>query len=256
MFDAIAPLSVVESILRWLHVFAGIVWIGHLYFFNFVNGPFAGTMDGETKKKVVPELMPRALYFFRWGAAWTWITGVLLIAMIFYHGKLALAQPANDFGGSAWGMVAVTFLAVFVYDLLAAGPLKDPTTMFWAGWILSTVALFLFEKVGQFGVRGYSIHLGALFGTNMAYNVWFRIWPNQQKIITAVKEGQPPDAALVATAGLRSKHNTYMSVPLIFVMMNSHSLWINSPLFVSAAILVGWATTYHVYQKASQVKGF
>ena len=60
-----------ESIFRWGHIVAGITWIGLLYFFNWVNGPFAATLDADAKKKVVPELMPRALFWFRWGAAWT-----------------------------------------------------------------------------------------------------------------------------------------------------------------------------------------
>ena len=75
-----------EALFRWIHIVAGIMWIGHLYFFNFVNGPFQGTMDGETKKKVNPELMPRALFWFRWGAAWTWVSGLLLLMLVFYHG--------------------------------------------------------------------------------------------------------------------------------------------------------------------------
>ena len=68
-----------EAIFRWLHVFAGITWIGHLYFFNWVNGPLQAKLDGPTKKLVVPELMPRALYWFRWGAAYTWLTGFLML---------------------------------------------------------------------------------------------------------------------------------------------------------------------------------
>ena len=65
-------MELIHPVFKWLHVIAGIMWIGLLYFFNFVNTAFAPTMDGETKKKVVPELMPRALYWFRMGAAWTW----------------------------------------------------------------------------------------------------------------------------------------------------------------------------------------
>ena len=83
-----------ESLFRWIHIVAGIIWIGLLYFFNFVNGPFAATMDGPTKQKVVPELMPRALFWFRWGAAWTWVTGVLLLLLVFYHGGVTFeARP-------------------------------------------------------------------------------------------------------------------------------------------------------------------
>src|SRR5260370_13228631 len=69
-----------DQVFRWLHVFAGIVWIGLLYFFNFVNGPFTATLDAASKNKVVPELMPRALFWFRWCAASTSIPGVLLLA--------------------------------------------------------------------------------------------------------------------------------------------------------------------------------
>src|SRR5881396_2645840 len=80
--------AVLDAFFRWIHVAAGIIWIGHLYFFNFVNAPFGPTMDPATRQKVVPELMPRALYWFRWGAAWTWVTGVLLLLLVFWHGGL------------------------------------------------------------------------------------------------------------------------------------------------------------------------
>ena len=75
-------MELIHPIFKWLHVVAGIMWIGLLYFFNFVNTAFAPTMDADTKKKVVPELMPRTLYFFRMGAAWTWGTGIVLLYVI------------------------------------------------------------------------------------------------------------------------------------------------------------------------------
>ena len=84
-------MDILSAVFRWIHILAGIIWIGMLYFFNFVNGPFQGTMDGDTKKKVNPELQPRALWWFRWGAAWTWATGVLLLMLVFYHGGLMFA---------------------------------------------------------------------------------------------------------------------------------------------------------------------
>jgi uncharacterized membrane protein len=94
--------TVILFLLRWVHFIAGIIWIGHLYFFNFVNGPFAKTMDGETKKKVVPQLMPRALWWFRWGAMITFLSG-----WIYIIGKLQLnGAGLNGPGGlftSTWG---------------------------------------------------------------------------------------------------------------------------------------------------------
>jgi uncharacterized membrane protein len=88
-------------------------------------------------------------------------------------------------------------------------------------------------------------------------NVWMRIWPAQQKILAAVKQAQPPDAALVAVAGARSRHNTYLSVPLVWMMINSHTAvpFANSPVFLFVMILVGWAAVYWLYGKSGTVKG-
>ena len=94
-------MNFVESLLRWIHVVMGVLWIGLLYFFNWVNANVMPKLDGETKKKLVPELMPRALYWFRWGAAWTWVTGVLLLLIVFYHGSVALEGAATSRAASA-----------------------------------------------------------------------------------------------------------------------------------------------------------
>jgi uncharacterized membrane protein len=249
-------MNLLESLFRWIHVVAGILWIGLLYFFNWVNSAFAPTMDAETKKKVVPELMPRALYWFRWGAAFTWVTGVLLLLMVYYHAGILFADPNSGWGVSTFLMLAITFFGVFAYDVLYKGPLKDPSTGFWAGAALATVVVCLYAWVGGFSYRAYAIHLGATFGTTMAFNVWFRIWPAQQKIITATKSGAAPDAALVALAGTRSKHNTYMSVPLVFTMMSQHATWAASPILLGVVVLVGWALVYHLYDRAKKVPGF
>jgi uncharacterized membrane protein len=71
--------EILNIFFRWFHVVFGILWIGLLYFFNFVNGPFTKTLDADSKKKVVPELMPRALFFFRWGAMLTFLFGLVLL---------------------------------------------------------------------------------------------------------------------------------------------------------------------------------
>jgi uncharacterized membrane protein len=115
---------------RWLHIVAGILWIGLLYWFNFVNTPFTGTMDGETKKKVVPELIPRALYFFRWGAVWTWATGLLLLLLVFYHGRQMFPSQEQSWTLGSWVMLAVTFFMFFVYDPLAKSGLGKDIKVF------------------------------------------------------------------------------------------------------------------------------
>jgi uncharacterized membrane protein len=258
-----------EAIFRWLHVVAGILWIGLLWFFNFVNTPFAGTMDGETKKKVVPELIPRALYFFRWGAAWTWVTGLLLLTLIYYHGKQVLGGDPPVWTAGTVVMILVTFLAVFLYDALYKSPLaKNPKVAHTVAFVLFAVIVgaMVCPFIGNFSYRGWLIHSGALMGTTMAFNVWFRIWPSQRKIISAVKAGQAPDPAVVALAGARSRHNTYMSVPLIWTMIGQHSTFFaGGNLGIStgwawlvwlAIVLIGWHLVFQLYKIAGRVKGF
>jgi uncharacterized membrane protein len=255
-----------EAVFRWMHVFAGILWIGHLYYFNFVNGQMAAKLDGAAKKAVVPELMPRALFWFRWGAAWTWITGVLLLLVVYYHGGQALAT------GASWGagpivMIAVTFLGVFVYDALwKSGLSANVRAAVIVTFVLLSVVVALFVYFGHFSYRGTLIHTGALFGSAMAFNVWYRIWPAQQKIIRAVKNGEAPDADLVKLAGLRSKHNTYMSLPLFWAMLGQHTtyfaggnLGIPGELYWVAWLVIialGWHIIFQCYKKAGKVEGF
>jgi len=259
-------LDILNALFRWLHIVAGIVWIGMLYFFNWVNGPFAATMDGETKKKVVPELMPRALFWFRWGAAWTWVTGVLLLFIVYYHGGI-MFEGDGAWNATAGLMVAITFLAPFIYDAIQKSPLgKDPKTFGAICFVLVAIIVCVMANVAGMSYRAFNIHLGALFGTTMAFNVWFRIWPAQQKIITATKEGTPPDAALVALAGGRSRHNTYMSAPLVWAMINQHHTVFaggtlgltrdTSFVVLLLVVLIGWHIVWQLYKRAPKVKGF
>ena len=117
-------------------------------------------------------------------------------------------------------------------------------------------------KFGQFSYRAFNIHIGSMFGTIMAFNVWFRIWPAQKRIITAIKDGSGPDGNDVALAGLRSKHNTYMSVPLFWTMMNQHTVLFNSViagvkgLVLLVVIVLGWHIVFQFYKKSAKIKGF
>ena len=253
-------MDILSVLFRWLHVTAGILWIGLLYFFNFVNAPLAGTMDGDTKKKVVPELMPRALYWFRWGAAFTWITGVLLLALVFYHGGLMFEEGSPvGWGAGSIIMLVVVFGAFILYDLLAKSSLGKNLKVFGiVGFVLIAVAIYLMINVGDFSYRAYVIHTGTMFGTIMAANVWMRIWPSQRKIIRAVKEGTALDATLVALAGARSRHNVYLSVPLVWTMINAHTAVpaAGSWIYLLAVVVVGWLVVSWVYSKAAKVKGF
>ena len=133
-------------------------------------------------------------------------------------------------------------------------------------FVLIGVVVYLMQNVAHFSYRAYIIHLGTMFGTMMAFNVWFRIWPAQQKIITAIKKGEAPDGDLVALAGLRSKHNTYMSVPLIWTMINEHTRYFSGGnlgfagqygwLVLMGIVALGWHIVFQLYKKSGKVKGF
>jgi uncharacterized membrane protein len=153
---------------------------------------------------------------------------------------------------------SVVIVMPIIYDVLWKGPFKgkEQVGVAVSSLVVAGVAWYLSTFLDH---RTVFIHVGAMFGTTMFMNVWMRIWPNQRKIIAATKEGKAPDADLAATAGLRSKHNTYMSVPLILTMVNMHY-----PIVLSASaggmrldwILlvvftgIGWGATKWLYLKS------
>ncbi len=256
------PQNVIDLLnlfLRWIHVVAGVIWIGHLYFFNWVNAHFAKALDGPTKKIVIPELAPRALYWFRWGAAWTWITGILLGGLIYYHGKIVFEDPTAA-GNNPWLWLAIVLVILIVGFLLYNIIMKSIKNVVVASAIclvLFAAAYLFLEYVGKFGGRSLYIHAGLMFGTIMAANVWMVIWPAQKKIIAATKEGTPPDAALVASAGLRSRHNTFMSVPLIFTMISNHFPTMFGQTYrdlcLAGVIVLGFVAVRLLYGKSAKV---
>jgi uncharacterized membrane protein len=255
--------EILQLLFRWGHVVAGIMWIGLLYFFNWVNGPFQGKIDGPTKKLFNPELLPRALYWFRWGAAWTWITGILLAGLIYYQAKGVLFEQDHLGNPWLWLAIVLVLLAVgfVIYNaIMKALPNKGVAAAICL--VLFAGAYLFLEYCGHFSGRALYIHVGAMFGTTMALNVWMVIWPNQKKIITALKAGSPlaADSPEVKIAGLRSRHNTYMSVPLVFAMISNHYPTMFSNPFrdicITGVIVVGFISVRLLYGKAGKVPGF
>src|SRR3954470_13240634 len=238
-------------VFRWIHVLAGVMWIGHLWFFNFVNAQVAKTYTPEGKKQVLPELMPRALYWFRWGAMYTWVTGLLLIIVVYMLGNAMGSERMGSHGAGGLGIL-IAVVAFFIYDVLWKS-MKNETAGAAVSFVLTAVLVFAESRF--MGGRAVFLFAGATYGTIMMMNVWMRIWPNQRKIIAGVKgTAAAPDASVPALAGLRSKHNTYMSVPLIFFMISNHfptvygndNAWVIALVFVAA----GWAITKFMYNKS------
>ncbi len=214
----------VTFLLRWGHFLAGITWIGMLYFFNLVNVNFMKELDAATKGKVVPNLMPKALYWFRWGALWTVVTGLL------YYG-LILQTEANVGRTLAVALigwiVAWLIVAALLRMSVAGGALKDGRALGVAIAVVVTAtawAVLSFIRDGGSN-RSMAIGIGGGMGIVMFMNVWMIIWPLQQKIIAATRAAAesgtpaPPDMPKWARrAFLASRTNTWLSVPMLFFM--------------------------------------
>jgi len=159
-----------------------------------------------------------------------------------------------------WLAIVLVILAVgfVVYNMV----MKSVKNVIVANTIVMIVyaGVYLFlEYVGHFSGRALYIHAGLIFGTMMALNVWMIIWPYQKKIIAAIKAGAAPDPMMVAQAGLRSRHNTFMSVPLIFMMISNHYPTMYGQQYrdicLLGVILVGFAFTSWLYSKSGKVQG-
>jgi len=246
---------------RWFHVFTGILWIGQTYLFTWLDGQLAGDKakaEADTPGQVwmvhsggfyvvEKQKMPgkHRLHWFRYEALLTWVSGMLLLTLVYYMGG-ALTDPdisdafvakvngwtggylKNVFDLSAHyeGFVisvglGLLLVAWLVYDLMCLSPLAKSEILFAVvSYLLILCVAYGLSRV--MSGRAAYIHVGAMFGTIMAANVWMRILPAQRRMIAAVREGNKPDETLAARAKLRSKHNTYMVVPLVFTMISNH----------------------------------
>lgn len=251
-------------VVRWVHVFVGILWIGQTYFFTWLDRRFAAEEEAGRKgnpkqvwmvhsggfyvveKQKVPELLPRTLHWFRWEAALTWLSGMLMLVIVYYLGGALVDTDVADIRVATGVGIGVGVLVVawVLYDFLWQSPLGKSEKV---GAAVSYVLLvaFAFGLTRVLSARAAYIHVGALLGTVMAANVWMRILPAQRRMIAAVKEGRAPDAALAARAKLRSKHNTYMVVPVVFIMVSNHfpTATYGHPynwVILAVLILAGW----------------
>jgi len=230
-------------ILRWIHVFAGIMWVGTTYYFTWLDARLseeekAVRNTGETaqiwmvhsggfyvvEKRKVPDLVSRTLHWFRWEAGTTWLSGFALLVLVYYIGGGALVDTdVSDISvGAAIGVgIGVLVVGWLVYDLMMLSPLRKNEKAFAVIAYLMIVGV-TYGLCRVFSGRAAYIHVGALLGTIMAANVWMRILPAQKKMIAALNAGQKPDDALSAQAKLRSKQNTFMAVPVVFIMISNH----------------------------------
>jgi len=231
-------------ILRWLHFVAGVTWIGLLYFFNLVNVPVQKGLDAETKKKVNPDLLGRALWYFRWGAVVTVLAGLMYFAMVILKADVA---NANTLGGGSINIWYVLFMWM-LYPIVLFGiefllikkvPALTKDGRVFAVVMFALVALFTYGLVAFFtsalsvgtesyaSNKSYSIGIGGAYGILMMLNVWGIIWPNNKRIIAATA-GTGPAAApeLARQAFIASRTNAWLSLPMLLFMGTSHGDWV------------------------------
>jgi uncharacterized membrane protein len=250
---------------RWFHVFAGIMWVGQTYYFTWLDGQFARMETNAAASDAIPSVWmvhsggfysvekkkslgvgAEQVRWFRWEAAMTWLAGMVLLVLVYYMGSGLIDPDVADISKAAGIAIGVGALVAgwLIYDLAVRSPLGRSQSAF-VIFAFAAVAAMAWALLHVFSGRAAYIHVGAIFGTIMTVNVWARILPAQRKMIAALSSGEKFDASLGAQAKLRSKHNTFMAVPVVFLMLSNHypvATYGNRyswPVLISL-VLVGW----------------
>jgi uncharacterized membrane protein len=252
---------------RWVHIFTAILWIGQTWLFTWLDGELTrdeakGKSEGAkgqvwmihsggfyvVEKEKIPGT--RKLHWFRYEALLTWVSGMVLLTLVYYMGGALIDADVRDISVGTGVAVGLGLLIVswVVYDLICLTPLVKMEVLF-AAISYAMIVGICYGLTHVLSGRAAYIHVGAMFGTIMTANVWMRILPAQRRMIAAAREGKQPDETLAAGAKLRSKHNTYMVVPLVFTMISNHfpSATYGDKYnwaILSALILAGWVAAH------------
>ncbi len=231
---------------RWVHLVTGIAWIGASFYFvwldNHLETPKSAAdidsgVGGEIwsvhgggfyhaqKYKVAPPVLPDNLHWFKWEAYTTWITGMFLIALLYWYqaefylidpSVMALSKPV----AVGIGML-VLIIGWIAYDQICKSPIGTQESKL-SAVMLIFVSLVAWGLCQVFSGRGAYLHYGAMLGTIMVANVFFVIMPGQRDLVAAKSEGRTPDPMHGVRAKQRSVHNTYFTLPVLFVMISNH----------------------------------
>jgi len=258
--------ELLNLLLRWGHVFAGILWIGQTWLFLWLDHRFEDAAENPggrvymvhsggfyvVEKQRAPETLPKTLHWFKWEAGLTWLTGMGLLLLVYYRGELLVTADAAVSTGRAAALgLGTLVLGWLVYDQLfdRAGRAERPAAL--VGYLLlAATGLGLSQVLSG---RAVWMHVGALLGTLMAANVWMRIIPGQRAMVAAIAAGRPPDVSRAELAKQRSRHNSFMVVPLLLIMLSNHFPTLtyghrHGPWILAAALLAG-ATAASVLRK-------
>jgi uncharacterized membrane protein len=263
----------IDFSLRWLHVIAGIAWIGSSFYFVHLDSSLkrrdglptgaggeawqvhGGGFYHMIKYLVAPERMPDDLTWFKWEAYTTWLSGFALMVIIYYFSAELYLIDSHVLPLPVWGAVAISVVGLIVgwavYDGLCRSPLGgNDTALAAAGFAFLVALAWAFTLI--FSGRGAYMQMGALIGTIMAANVLIVIIPNQKKVVADLIGGRTPDPRLGEQAKQRSLHNNYLTLPVLFVMISNHyplafaSRW---NWLILALVLVVGAVIRHFYNE-------
>lgn len=266
-------------LLRWVHVISGIAWIGSSFYFMHLDASLKPSRDipegkgGESwevhgggfyqvkKYLVAPDKLPPDLIWHKWQAYTTWITGFFLLMWVYYlSAELYLIDPAimslSPWVAAAIGLSSLV-LGWIVYDALVRSRLADNEVLLAAiGFVFIIAVAYGFQRI--YSGRGALIHTGALMGTIMVANVAMNIIPNQRKVVADLIAGRTPNPDYGKQAKTRSRHNNYLTLPVLFLMISGHyPLVFMSPYawIMVGLVLVAGALVRHFYNERHAGRG-
>ncbi len=232
-------------ILRWLHVIAGIAWVGASFYFVWLDSSLQEPpqekrdrgLSGELwavhgggiyevgKYGLAPASLPQTLHWFKWEAYATWISGALLLAVVYYWQAQLYLLSADKWLTSVPAAIAgsLMFLAcgLLFYELCLRLLARRHPQVFLV-LLVAFIGLACVVSVRLFSDRAAYLHLGAMLATVMAANVFWGIIPAQRRFLDALQRGETPDGGPMACAKLRSVHNNYLTLPVLFTMISNH----------------------------------
>lgn len=238
-------LNWLELFFRWFHVIAAIAWIGASFYFIWLDNSLeeppeekkAKGVKGDlwaihgggyyevAKYRLNPPKQPKKLHWFKWEAYVTWLTGMVLMILIYYVGAQAYLVDASKLPMTTLQAVGLSIgslvLGLAVYESLIRSPLRQDSRLF--GLVLFVLlTVYAWAMTSVFSGRGAYIQVGAMIGTIMAANVLLGIMPAQRALVNAVNAGTEPSPEPALLAKLRSTHNNYFTLPIIFIMISNH----------------------------------
>ncbi|MBD3665385.1 urate hydroxylase PuuD [Sulfitobacter aestuariivivens] len=243
MYDFAVMWDWIGFAVRWLHVITAMAWIGASFYFIALDLSLRKAPDlpegaaGEewevhgggfyhtTKYLVAPARLPEHLTWHKWQSYMTWLSGAALLMVIYWvGGEIYLLDP-NKAELSLWQGVLISAASLTIgwilYDYLCKSPLGEtPTVLMLLLFVILVVMAWGYNQI--FTGRAALLHLGAFTATIMTANVFFIIMPNQRIVVKDLQKGRTPDAKYGKIAKLRSTHNNYLTLPVIFLMLSNH----------------------------------